>query len=257
MLRHRVIPVLLHNTDGLVKTRNFKDPVYIGDPINAVRIFNLKEVDELIFLDISCTKLGREPNFDLIERITSECFMPLGYGGGIKNIEQAKKLFAIGIEKLIIQAAAIEKPSLISQIANFSGSQSLSISVDVFRDKFGNYKIYQASKRRTSDLNLRSYLKSLENFGAGEIFLTSVNAEGTMAGFDLQLIEEVQSVVRVPLVAHGGARTVEDFAKAISAGANAVAAGSMFVFYQSRKGVLINYPDYDDLELMLGDKSEI
>jgi cyclase len=252
MLRNRVIPVLLHDETGLVKTREFGESVYIGDPINAVRIFNEKEVDELILLEIGRTRRGLGPDFDLVKRISSECFMPLGYGGGIGSLDDAKQLFATGIEKIVLQTAAILNPELIEKISEFSGKQSVAVSVDVYRDKDGLPKVYHASKRKKLALPLLPYLKSLQDIGCGEIILTSVHKEGQMQGMDLEMISLARSSVTIPIVAHGGARNIDDLVKAVEAGADAIAAGSMFVFYKTRKGVLINYPAYEELEKRLG-----
>jgi cyclase len=252
MLRNRVIPVLLHDETGLVKTREFRESVYIGDPINAVRIFNQKEVDELILLEIGRSRRGLGPDFDLVERISSECFMPLGYGGGISSLDDAKKLFAIGIEKIVLQTAAILNPKLIEKISEFSGKQSVAVSVDVYRDKDGMPKIYHASKQEKLDVPFLPYVRSLQDKGCGEIILTSIHKEGQMQGMDLDLITSAKRSITIPIIAHGGARNIDDLVHAIEAGADAIAAGSMFVFYKSRKGVLINYPVYGELEKRLG-----
>ena len=253
-LRHRIIPILLNDKDGLVKTRAFSNPVYIGDPINTVRIFNEKFADELLILDIGRSRNNLGPDFDLVRKITAECFMPLGYGGGIRNLEDAKELFALGIEKVILQTAAISDQGVVSKIANFTGSQSISVSIDVKNDENNVPRVYHAATRKYLDISLGNFMKIVEDNGAGEILLTSVNREGSMSGFDLKLIESVRGMTSIPLVVNGGAGSVKDLVQAINAGADAVAAGSMFVFYGSRRGVLINYPAYGEFELKLGIK---
>lgn len=255
MLRNRVIPILLHSVDGLIKTTRFKDPIYIGDPLNAVRIFNHKFVDEIVLLDIDRSRMGLEPNFNLALRIASECFMPLGFGGGIRNISDARVLLSCGVEKLILQTSALSGHDLVSQIAEFSGSQSVSVSIDAFRDQTGEYSVYHSATKRTLKTPLRGLIKQLELQGAGELIITSVNHEGSMQGYDLNLIKLVREMTNVPVVAHGGAGCIKDFQKAISAGADAVAAGSLFVFYSPRKGVLINYPKYEELDEIVGNKN--
>jgi cyclase len=242
MLRNRVIPILLHDKGGLVKTCKFKDPVYIGDPLNAIRIFNNKHVDELILLDIGRTRDGVSPDFELVRRVVSECFMPLGYGGGIRTLNDAQKLFSFGVEKVILQTITFDNMKVLEDIASFSGNQSVSISVDVKRDRNGAPKIYNSALGRVLDLDISEYLRSLENGGAGEIVLTSVDREGTFSGFDLELISLFKASLNIPLVVNGGAGSIEDFQTAIDFGAEAVAAGSFFVFYSSRRGVLLNYP---------------
>jgi len=254
-LRHRIIPILLIDKGGLVKTRKFRDPVYIGDPINTVRIFNEKFADELIILDIGRSRNNLGPDFELVRRITSECFMPVGYGGGIRNLEDAKNLFSLGIEKVVLQTAAIDSQKVILEISNFTGVQSVSVSIDVKRDRFNVPRIYHAATKRFLDASLQSFMKKIEESGAGEILLTSVDLEGSMLGFDLELIESIRGMTSIPLVVNGGAGSIQDLAQAITAGADGVAAGSMFVFYGSRRGVLINYPTYPEFEMRLGEEN--
>ena len=208
-----------------------------------------------MLLDIDRSRIGLEPNFDLALRIASECFMPLGFGGGIRNISDAKVLLSCGVEKLILQTSAISNTGLISQLAEFSGSQSVSVSIDTLRGEAGQYFVYHAATKKIIDKPLRELVKQVELQGAGELIITSVNKEGSMQGYDLDLINLVRDVTNVPLVAHGGAGSTSDFQKAILAGADAVAAGSLFVFYSPRKGVLINYPKYEDLHELVGVKN--
>lgn len=251
MLHHRVIPVLLIKNDGLVKTINFKKPVYIGDPINAVKIFNEKEVDELILLDTTATLEKREPNYIKIEEIVSEAFMPIGYGGGINKIQQIEKLFKLGVEKIILNTAALENLDLISQAAEIFGSQSIVIAVDVKKDIWGKKRIYTYAGTKKQNKDIFNLLKEVEKAGAGEIFINSIDRDGTMSGYDIELIRAVSSNVRLPVIACGGAGKIEDFSMAIHAGASAVAAGAMFVFQGRYRAVLINYPKYNELEKLL------
>jgi len=249
MKRIRIIPVLLLQNEGLVKTIKFKKPNYIGDPINAVKLFNDKEVDELVFLDISATKLYKEPNYSKIEEIASECFMPLAYGGGIKNIEQIKKIFSIGIEKVIINSAILSNKNLIAEAAKIYGSQSIVASVDVKKGLLGKYNCYSHAGKIKIKQNLIDYVRNIENQGAGEIILTSINQEGTLEGYNIELIKIVSENVNIPVVANGGASEIDDFTKAIiDGGASAVAAGSIFVYKSKNRGVLINYPSQNELK---------
>ncbi len=248
MLKHRVIPALLLRDGGLVKTQKFGKHKYIGDPINAVRIFNEKEVDELVLLDIDASRLRREPDFELIESVASECFMPLAYGGGISSIEQARRIFSSGVEKVILQSAVLQDHGLVSEIARRFGSQSVVVSIDVKRDWRGNYKLWSASSRRAVRQDWLQTLKNLVSAGAGEILLNSVDRDGTQQGYDLRLIQTAAESVDVPVIALGGAATVQDFVKATQVGASAVAAGSLFVLHGPHRAVLISYPNYSALE---------
>lgn len=257
MLRKRVIPILLLKNAGLVKTRQFKNPKYVGDPINAVRIFNDKEVDELVFLDISATPNKRKPNFDLIKDIATEAFMPFAYGGGIHSIGDIEKLFSNGVEKVILNTAAFEKPDLISEAARIYGSQSIVASVDVKKTLFKGRQIVTRCGMQKKGGNFINIIKELEQFGVGEIIINSIDNDGMMHGYDLELIKQVSNAVSIPVVAAGGAGNIDDFQKAITqGGASAVAAGSMFVFTGPHRAVLISYPSYDDLESRIIQKYE-
>ncbi|MBO6633382.1 MAG: imidazole glycerol phosphate synthase subunit HisF [Rhizobiaceae bacterium] len=243
MYRPRVIPCLLLRGRGLVKTRKFKDAVYVGDPVNAVRIFSEKEADELTLLDIDASREGREPNFELIEEIAGECLMPIGYGGGITNIGQVRRLIRSGVEKVIINsAAALGSMTVITEAAAAFGSQAVVGAVDVRHGLFKGYRI--AAKSGTVDVpgNPEDHVRSLVAAGAGEILVNNIDADGTMAGFDLNLITRIVGSVDVPVVACGGAGRLEHLSQAIrEGGASAVSAGSMFVFHGKRRAVLINY----------------
>ncbi|MCX7827731.1 MAG: AglZ/HisF2 family acetamidino modification protein [Thermanaerothrix sp.] len=230
MLRHRIIPCLLLSGGGLVKTTRFSSPRYVGDPINVIRIFNEKEVDELILLDIEASRQNRPPDFELIEQIAGECFMPLCYGGGIKTFEQASRLFSLGVEKVSLQSAALESPELIRKIADHYGSQAVVISADVKKSWLGKKKLYFSSRDKALDLPLEEFLWRCVNLGAGEVLLNSVDRDGTMEGVDCDLIREIAGKLPVPLIAMGGAGSLLHMRSAIEAGASAVAAGGFFFF---------------------------
>lgn len=243
MYRARVIPCLLVRGNGLVKTRKFKEPVYIGDPINAMRIFSDKEVDELVVLDIDASREGREPNYALIEEMAGEAFMPVAYGGGIRTIEQVRRLIRSGIEKVVINSAAIESTDVIRQAADMFGSQAVVGAVDVKKALFGGYRVIAKSGTVEAKIGLDEHIQRLVSAGVGEIFLNNVDHDGMMAGYDLKLLRNITQKVNVPVVACGGAGTVEHLSQAvIEGGASAVAAGSMFVFHGKHRAVLINYP---------------
>lgn len=250
MLNRRVIPALLLSEGGLVKTKKFQKPVYVGDPINAIKIFNEKEVDELVVLDIDASKEGRAPDLDLIAEFASECFMPLAYGGGIKTVGQARELFSIGVEKIVIQTAALTNIRLIKDLADRFGSQSIVASVDVRRDWRGRPCLWSSAKRKKISLGWHSLIKEYVKAGAGEILLNSVDRDGTLEGYDLSIIKEASSSIDVPLIALGGAGNLDHFVDAVRAGASAVAAGSLFVFHGPHRAVLISYPKYEELEAL-------
>ena len=247
MVRTRIIPLLLLKNQGLVKTVKFKNPTYIGDPINAVRIFNDKEVDELVFLDITATVEQRPPPFDLIAKIASECFMPFCYGGGIYTVDHVTQLFSLGVEKVALNTVAARNAKFVREIAAIAGSQSVVVSIDVKRNWFGQYRVIIESGTRSTGRDPVEFAKEIEQAGAGEILLNSINRDGTMTGYDVELIRRVSGAVTIPIVAAGGARGVPDFAEAIQAGASAVAAGSMFVFTGKHRAVLISYPSIEEL----------
>lgn len=251
MIRPRVIPCLLLKNEGLVKTVIFKDPKYLGDPINIVRIFNDKEVDELIFLDILATVENRRPNFDLLGKITSECFMPLGYGGGIRTMEDVKELLAMGVEKIVLNTSAVENPSLIRLAADYAGSQAVVISMDVKKTLLGNYEVYVRGGKMGTGLDPVTFAVEMEKQGAGELFVNSIDRDGTMQGYDLELVRRVAESVTVPVVVCGGAGNIGHLAEAIRAGASAAAAGSLFVFQGPLRGVLISYPAQDELKRIM------
>ncbi|MDQ1338434.1 MAG: imidazole glycerol-phosphate synthase subunit HisF [Campylobacterota bacterium] len=254
MLQKRVIPCLLLHKGGLYKTEKFKKQTYIGDPINAIKIFNEKEVDELMFVDIDATVENKEPNYKVIEDIASECFMPLCYGGGVKNIEQMKKIYALGVEKISISAQAVLNPNLIREAANIFGNQSVIVTVDIKKDFWGKKKIFINNGKTNTKLDVIEFIKKVEDLGAGEIVINSVENDGVMKGYDLELLKEIKQNTKVPIIALGGAGNLNHIKEAFEiAKVDAVACGSMFVYQGSLKGVLISYPAYEKIEELLRD----
>ena len=243
MLRTRIIPALLLRNQSLVKTVRFGKFSYVGDPCNTVRIFNELEVDELLFLDITASLEKRSPNFQLLTDIASECFMPMGYGGGIKSAEDAKAVFGIGFEKIVVNTYGIENPNFIDQLASEYGSQAIMASIDVKKNIWGHYQVRSHSGKQTTTQKPSHWAKELESLGAGEILLTSIDQEGSWQGFDLDLVKCVTEAVNIPVIAHGGAGTVGHIIDVVhKAGASAVALGAMVVFQKIDMGVLINFP---------------
>lgn len=246
MLLPRVIPCLLLLNTGLIKTIKFGETKYLGDPINIVKIFNDKAVDELVFLDITATVERRRPPFEIIEKIASEAFMPLGYGGGIRNLDDVKTILGLGIEKVIINTQAVENPDFVSTVANFAGNQSTVVSIDVKKGLLGRYEVRINRGTKSTGLDPVEFAKTMEKQGAGELMLCSIDRDGTMKGYDIDLIKRVTSAVTIPVVACGGARTVRDLSAAIKqGGASAAGAGSMFVFNGPHRAVLISYPNIE------------
>jgi imidazole glycerol-phosphate synthase subunit HisF len=248
MLKNRVIPSLLLKSGGLVKTTKFSRPMYVGDPINAIRIFNEKEVDELMVLDIIASKENREPDYNTIEMFASECFMPLCYGGGIKTKDQASRLFSLGVEKLAVQTSALSDLDLVSSIASRYGNQSVVVSIDIKKSFFGDYQMYSSAKLKVINQNWLSFLNQSVEAGAGEILLNAVDRDGTLSGMDLKLIGEASKKCPVPLIAAGGVGSLDDIKSAVHAGANAIAVGAFFVYHGPHRAVLISYPKYKELE---------
>ena len=249
MLKTRVIPTLLLRNGGLVKGQQFKNHKYVGDPINAVKIFNEKEVDELVFLDISATPSNRDPNYELVEDIASEAFMPLGYGGGVTSVRQIEKLFSIGVEKVIINSAAFHHPDLIREASQVAGSQSVVISMDVKKMIFGGQEVYVENGTKRTKMKPDEYAKKMQDLGAGEIILCSIDSEGMGVGYDTKLVELVADSVEIPVVALGGAGKLQDLSDIVNkTSVSAVAAGDLFVFYGGHRAVLITYPQYAELE---------
>jgi cyclase len=237
----RVIPTLLIDRGDLYKTTKFRNPQYVGDPINAIRIFNTKEVDELVVLDITATADGREPDLEMIRNIASECFMPLAYGGGIRTLQQIERILNLGVEKVVLNNAALAVPTLVSEAATAFGAQAIVVSIDVKLRFFGGYEVVSQRGTRYTGLDPLAHARAMQDRGAGEILLTAVDRDGTMQGYDLKLIAKVSNGLEIPVIAAGGAGKLEDFASAIMDGASAVAAGAMFVFQGPHRAVLISY----------------
>jgi imidazole glycerol-phosphate synthase subunit HisF len=251
MLNNRVIPILLIEKGGLVKTVKFKNPKYVGDPINAIKIFNEKEVDELIVLDISASKSGINPDYKAIENFASECFMPLCYGGGINNLEQAKTIFSLGVEKIAIQTSIIDNNNFIKSLADTFGNSSIVVSIDIMKNWRGAYNIYSFYRNRKLKRDWYIFLKEIVESGAGEILINSVDRDGTLLGIDQALISETSQAVNIPIIYCGGVGSLEDIKLAINKGASAVGAGSFFVFTGPHRAVLITYPKYSELESLI------
>ncbi len=252
MLIPRVMPCLLLKDGALVKTLKFKDPQYIGDPINAVRIYNEKEVDELIFLDITATFQKHSPPFNVLAQIASECFMPVTYGGGVNNVNDIERILKIGIEKVAINTGAVENPTLIQDAAERFGRQAIVVSIDVRKKKFGEYIVYTHGGRNATGIEPVQFATQMQDLGAGEILLTAIDRDGTQAGYDVELIQQVTRAVDIPVIACGGAGQVADFGVAIKqGGASACAAGSLVVYFGRNRAVLINFPARRELEQVL------
>ncbi len=249
MLQRRVIPCLLLKNESLVKTKQFKNYNYIGDPVNTVRIFNELEVDELMFLDIFASIQNRPINFKILQDIANECFMPLSYGGNIKSLDDAKRVFEIGFEKVVINSNAYDNLELISQIASYFGSQSVVGSIDVKRGFFTKYKIYSHHGKKKESVALLEWVKRLQDAGVGELLITSIDKEGTWEGYDIELLKEVTKTTQVPVIANGGCGSIEDIKEAVQkADVSACALGSMVVYQKKDMGVLINFPDRKKLK---------
>ena len=248
MLRPRIIPCLLVHEKGLVKTINFKYDKYIGDPINAVRIFNEKEVDELIVIDIDATVLNQEPDYKMIADLAAECRMPLCYGGGIKTVQQAKKIISLGVEKVAISSAAIENPELIKEMSKTIGSQSIVVVLDIKKTGIlNNYELFIHNGKLKSKKNLLAFIQLIEQYGAGEILVNSIDNDGVMKGYDMELIDKIRQAIGIPITVLGGAGTVEDIKKVVNKyKIIGVAAGSLFIYKGIYKAVLINYPNQVD-----------
>jgi imidazole glycerol-phosphate synthase subunit HisF len=246
MLRPRIIPCLLVHNKGLVKTVKFKDPKYVGDPINAVKIFNEKEVDELMVIDIDATVSGKEPNFDMIRNLAVECRMPFCYGGGVSSVAHARQIINLGAEKVALSSAAIENPRLITDIANAVGVQSVVVVLDVKKKLLGGYEIYTHNGKKSTGKSPFDFARQFEQLGAGEIVINSIDNDGMMKGYDLPLIQKVWDTVSTPITVLGGAGSLKDISEVIKKyGIIGVAAGSLFVFKGVYKAVLINYPNQE------------
>jgi cyclase len=252
MLRTRVIPCLQLIGDALVKTVKFGKYGYIGDPINTVRIFNELEVDELCFLDIRATVEGRLPNLAILRDIADECFMPLSYGGGIRDIAMAREVLAIGFEKIVVNSRAFEDESFVSRLADLFGCQSIIGSIDAKRTLWGKYEVYINDGTKRTGLDPAAWAVELQKRGAGELLLTSMDQDGTWNGYDLKLLRAVSDTVTIPVIASGGAGKLDDISLAVHQGrASALALGSMVVYQAKNLGVLVNFPDKEELNKAL------
>ncbi|MGF1765956.1 AglZ/HisF2 family acetamidino modification protein [Enterovibrio makurazakiensis] len=244
MLRSRIIPVLLVQNKGLVKTVKFNEGKYVGDPLNAVRIFNEKEADELTVFDIDATVNGREPDYKMIENLATECRMPLCYGGGITSLDQALRILSLGVEKIALSSAAVENPQLISQIAEQVGRQSVVVVADVKKKLFGGYKVCTHNGKKAANIELLDFVKKAEELGAGEIVVNNIDLDGTMKGYDANLVKLLKETVTVPLTICGGASNLDDISHLVHQYSPiGLAAGSLFVFKGKYRAVLINYPN--------------
>jgi cyclase len=258
MLRPRIIPSLLLHDKGLVKTVHFKNPKYVGDPINAVKIFNEKYVDELAIFDIDATVLQKEPDYSLIERIANQSRMPLCYGGGVKTVEQAQRIFGLGIEKIALSSAAIENPDLITKVAERVGSQSVIVVLDVKKKLLGGYELYTHNGKKSTNVDPVKFAAEAQRVGAGEIILNSIDEDGVMKGYDLNIIGKIREKITIPLTVLGGAGSLADIKKVIDKhGVIGVAAGSLFVFKGVYKAVLINYPTKEEKDALFFNSQNI
>lgn len=253
MLHPRIIPCLLIQNNGLVKTVKFKDAKYVGDPINAVKIFNEKQVDELMVLDIDATIQNKEPNYKRIENLASECRMPLCYGGGIKNVQQAQRIFALGVEKIAISSAAIGNFNLLKEIAQIVGNQSVVVVLDVGKRKLSNrYDIWTHNATKNTKKNPIEFAKELQEVGVGEIVINSIDRDGTMKGYDYAIIEKIREQIDIPMTVLGGVGSLKDIEDLIDRyGIIGAAAGSLFVFKGSYRAVLITYPTIQEKEAFI------
>jgi len=251
MFRPRVIPVLLLKNKGLVKTIQFKKPKYIGDPMNAVKIFNDMGADELVFLDITATAENRIASIDVIEEIGDEAYMPIAVGGGIKTFSHVKQIISAGAEKVVLNTACITNPELLAEAARHFGRQSVIASIDIKKSLFGGKKVYIENGKKNTKINPLEHAIHMESLGAGEIFINSIDHDGVMNGYDLELIKEISEAVKIPVVAVGGAGSLLHMKMAIESGASAVAAGSFFVYKGPHRGVLINYPEKEELKTLM------
>jgi len=258
MLHPRIIPCLLVKDKGLVKTVKFKDPKYVGDPINAVKIFNEKESDELMVIDIDASAQGREPDYQMIENLAAECRMPLCYGGGIKTVEQAQKIFNLGVEKIAISSAAINDINLVTEIAEQVGGQSVVVVLDVKKKLLGGYNVYVENGTKKTKVDLLDFIRRLQIAGIGELVVNSIDEDGCMRGFDNNLISMIKPLINVPLTVLGGAGSLAHVGGLIKEhGIIGIAAGSLFVFKGKYRAVLISYPALKEKTKMILDNLKL
>lgn len=255
MLRSRIIPCLLVKNGGLVKTVQFDSPKYVGDPLNAVRIFNEKEVDELFVIDIDATAQNREPNYQLIQNLAGECRMPLCYGGGVKTVEQIQRIVGLGVEKVSFSSSAVATPNLITEAAEKVGSQSVVVVIDVRKSGFlRKHEVYTHNGTKKTGLNPVDFARKVQKFGAGEVVINSIERDGHMKGYDLYLVQEIRDAINLPLTVLGGAGSLDDISDLIQRfGIIGAAAGSLFVFKGKYRAVLINYPSHEEKEALFAE----
>ncbi len=245
----RVIPVLLLKNSGLVKTLKFKEPKYVGDPLNAVKIFNEKEVDELILLDITATTENKKPQLELLKEIAGECFMPLTYGGGIKSSDEIKDVLKVGVEKICLNSVAVENADMVKQSVRRYGSSTICVSIDVKKNFFGKQEIHTHSGKTNTKIDPLTFALQMDKLGVGELIINSIDRDGMMQGYDVELMKKITNAVNMPVIACGGAGNVAHMKEVIQqGGASAVAAGSMFVFHGKHRAVLISYPSQEEME---------
>jgi cyclase len=250
-MQFRIIPVLLLSKQGLVKTRQFKNSIYLGDPINSVRIFNDKFVDELIILDIDAGKSKSGPDINKVKIIVSECFAPITYGGGLRNLDDVKNILRCGVEKFIFGSSIFFNKNLILESIKYLGSQSISLCIDYKKDINKNRVVYVNNGRVNTNQLLEIYLENIISLGIGEIILQSIDNDGMSCGYDLEIIQDLSKKIKIPIISLGGSRNIEDMKKCFYAGASGAAAGSQFVFFGKKKSILINYPDKEMINKLL------
>lgn len=249
----RIIPVLLLDDEDLIKTKKFTSEKYIGDPINAVKIFNDRYADELIILDITATQKNISPNLSLLKEVASEAFMPVSYGGGITNSSQAESVYKVGIEKVVINSAIFSDISILKDISKIAGSSGVIASIDLKKDFFGKMNIFHSRGKKKHTGNIIDFAKQLEDNGAGEIFINFIDRDSMYSGYDYQFIEKISSELEVPIVCCGGCSSLEDMREALEYGASGMAAGSLFVYSGEEKGILINYPSREQIQKVFND----
>lgn len=252
MLKTRIIPVLLLRENIIYKSKKFKNHRYIGDPLNTLKIFNEKEVDEIVILDTTATINQKSPNFELIKLLASECFMPLAYGGGITNLNEIENIFKLGVEKVILNTSIINNPQVVKDAMKEFGSQSIVASIDVGKNIFNKKRIFIKSGKKITNFKPVDYAKYVEDLGVGEIILNAIYRDGIMGGYDIELIKSIVDVVTIPVVALGGAGNINHLKEVInSCQISGLAAGSMFIYHGVNKAILINMPDREFLEAEL------
>lgn len=248
MFKPRIIPVLLLKGNALVKSKAFKDYRYIGDPINAVKIFNDLKADELVFLDICATKENRTVSLEFVKNVGEEANMPFAVGGGIKSLEDIRKVIGAGAEKVVINSAAVENPDFILRASETYGSSTIVVCMDVKKNIFGDYKVWIKNGSKSTRYAPVDFAKLMEEKGVGEIIAQSIEQDGMMNGYDINLIKKISEAVSIPVISLGGAGNLKHMKQSYIEGyASGLAAGSMFVYHGPQNGVLINYPEKSEI----------